>query len=467
MASTQQRQQDTDKPATLSQILNRTQQLQTAAVEASDRLRDQCVQFMQTQSIRLEDTADTELEDIPGIDQCMNELMQCILYTELRKDIRQVTDALEGVQHRLMSSRQNTNNVTELSSPNNEEAVPVDEPLETPTMLSASDTFRTARGMPLYTESEHTQDVSDANVDEDFAEAQAVSETLKDLKQLEQRLYEACMEIDEWRRTPCVSALISSVGLRQADAFSDSQSPSVGSSASVRLPVDRIIGEALERRRTRSCSVGYLGIHQGWNDCGMGSSHPAPPLPPISRLLQVERETEALRPPTINRPVWSPPPIQSLAFNAPYSPGQLSSQPQFNSLRLIDTPISSTPSEDTASTRYRTIADDVRIIGWVTKGSGLDIHTEFKVVVHLTKGENLTVMRRYTDFENLRDVLCERYYTFRKRIPELPSKKAFGKFEDKFLKKRESGLQFFLAYVMLHPVIGCSLSIKQWLEGSE
>ncbi|PIA18864.1 Phox-like protein, partial [Coemansia reversa NRRL 1564] len=78
-------------------------------------------------------------------------------------------------------------------------------------------------------------------------------------------------------------------------------------------------------------------------------------------------------------------------------------------------------------------------------------------------GENLTVMRRYTDFELLREVLCERYRTFSKRIPTLPPKKAFGKFEDRFLKKRENGLQFFLAYVMLHPVIGCSAVIRQWL----
>ncbi|KAJ2435452.1 hypothetical protein GGF42_009049, partial [Coemansia sp. RSA 2424] len=122
-------------------------------------------------------------------------------------------------------------------------------------------------------------------------------------------------------------------------------------------------------------------------------------------------------------------------------------------------------SRNSAARRDSTLADDVRIIGWVTRGSGLDVHTEFKVVVHLTRGENLTIMRRYTDFAMLREVLCQRFYTFRKRIPHLPPKKAFGKFEDKFLKERESGLQFFLAYVMLHPVIGRSSIIKQWLQG--
>ncbi|KAI8322609.1 Phox-like protein, partial [Martensiomyces pterosporus] len=77
-------------------------------------------------------------------------------------------------------------------------------------------------------------------------------------------------------------------------------------------------------------------------------------------------------------------------------------------------------------------------------------------------GENLTVLRRYTDFVLLREVLCRRYSTFRKRIPHLPAKQAFGKFDDRFLKKRESGLQFFLAYVVLHPVIGTSSVIKKW-----
>ncbi|KAJ1907276.1 hypothetical protein LPJ81_000852, partial [Coemansia sp. IMI 209127] len=60
---------------------------------------------MQTQAIRLEDMADTEIEDTEAIDKCMGELMHVVLFTELRKELREISDSLDGMQFRLVCSR--------------------------------------------------------------------------------------------------------------------------------------------------------------------------------------------------------------------------------------------------------------------------------------------------------------------------------------------------------------------------
>ncbi|KAJ1845756.1 hypothetical protein LPJ73_004745, partial [Coemansia sp. RSA 2703] len=412
-----------------SHIVSRAQRLQTVAAEASDQLRDQTVQLLQTQSIRLEDIAATEIESLDDMDQSLNELMQCILYTELRKDVRAVTDAIDDMQHRLYSSRQDMTSGQNGDNHDEEEVDVVDDDT-TPTQISTAETFQTARGVPMFSESlreEHAAKDTDARPissgeppgsrrrqklpltfsptgeeEEANNKANATSAathptdaqnnssnqvpegTREQLLSLEHRLYAVCIEIHEWRRTQCVREFV------------------------------REIKDTLPTDVSRS-----------------PSSATRPPEEHSSNRIH------------------------------PSEPSDAPSK-HFNTLRLLDTPTASTTTNDTTP-RHRTLADDVRIIGWVTRGSGLDVHTEFKVVVHLAAGSNLTVMRRYTDFVELRAVLCEHYATFRKRIPELPAKRAFGKFDDRFLRKRESGLQFFLAYVMLHPVIGCSSVIRRWL----
>ncbi|KAJ2235338.1 hypothetical protein H4R99_006531 [Coemansia sp. RSA 1722] len=531
-----------------SQLVNRTQQLQTVAVEASDQLRDQTIQLMQAQSIRLEDMADTEIEGHSGMDQCLDELMQCILYTELRKDVREVTDKLEEVQHRLFSSEQDLSSTAAAEAmaafsleensnvyaeqgrghgqsddnngsagvgdingsnadgdgANGSENDDEDENNTTPTQISTAETFQTARGMPMFSDAESSSLVpsssaaskrrpklpqamtdavatpdansiskSAANPDPDGSTG-LLAELLRTVEQLEQQLYGVCVEIHEWRRSRCVAEFISAINatmpMPMPAAADHPRSPSADSSISARIiPIGRIIGEARERQRVRASSLGHqpmAGYPISPADRMAGSLRLST-SPPLSRLLQAEREAESLRALGSTRPFRSP----SLASH--FVPAAKSIQPtdettqtrlpHFNSLRLIDTAVSAPSDGQETTNRHRTFADDVRIVGWVTKGSGLDVHTEFKVVVHLTRGENLTVMRRYTDFADLRGVLCERYPTFRKRIPQLPPKKAFGKFENRFLKKRESGLQFFLAYVMLHPVIGCSSIIRRWI----
>ncbi|KAJ2492671.1 hypothetical protein IWW37_001282 [Coemansia sp. RSA 2050] len=491
---------------TRSEFQSQIQHLQTIAIEASNQLRKQCAQVMQTQTIRLEDVTETEIEDIVGLDTCMDELMLCVLYTELRKEVRDITDALVDQQYSLFSPRKRAAVLSPARLPSESDETAgsslgmarrrglglhlEESDDDNPPQLSTTDTFMTARGAPFFSSADSpavTSGLSDPSSPRPAGEAPSASEqpmsapaaperaddTAGSISKLESRLYEVCIEIDEWRRTRHILDFISEHSA-PSGRRRDSRPLSVRSvGISTRLPIEQIIGEARERQRLRASSVGdasavAAGLRAPLRDAAVSSSLMLSASPPLSRLLQAEREAANLRAPR-HAGSGCPSPLCQPTFDGALSPSGQPYQGQLSSLRLIgDTgngAIGSDTSNNGGGGRHRTLADDVRIIGWVTRGSGLDVHTEFKVLVHLTRGENLTVMRRYTDFALLREVLCQRYYAFRKRIPHLPPKKAFGKFEDKFLKERESGLQFFLAYVMLHPVIGCSSIVRQWLEG--
>ncbi|KAJ1667677.1 hypothetical protein IW140_001265 [Coemansia sp. RSA 1813] len=522
------------KKPTQSALLRQTQYLQTVAVEASNQLRSQSISMMQTQAIRLEDMADTEMEDTAHIDKCMSELMHIVLFTELRKEIREISDSLDGMQFRLVCSRGRPTRAASKQTvlPNSGGAQDNDDESEAPETsdtddlmprpLSPSETFRTARGVPFPEpiesgNSENGDNINggDHNINSDDGQPGVTNngeqdedepeDVEKTLDELEHRLYGTCIEVLEWRRTHYINDFITSMETKNTGLRRVSRPPSILSFSSIRHPVERIIGEVREReRKKRTSSLGNAAAN-GLScslpadafdppQFALGSTSlvsPPPPMPPLSRLLEVEREIETTRLSPQQRRRSSNESRTSAHIVSPsnnnsnhdgvISPsGRSLGTRQDGNLRLIGFPTATTPhrasiSDERRSSREipppqrrshpQTFVDDVRIIGWVTRGRGLDVHTEFKVVVHLTRGENLTVMRRYTDFEILREVVCERYRTFRKRVPHLPQKKAFGKFEDSFLKKRESGLQFFLAYVMLHPVIGCSTVIRQWIEG--
>ncbi|KAJ1717925.1 hypothetical protein LPJ61_007040, partial [Coemansia biformis] len=304
-------------------------------------------------------------------------------------------------------------------------------------LSSRSETFQTARGVPMGFTGQladmggfaEQADTAPSAREADEPSALGTAEPEASLEELGRRLYGACMEIDEWRRTPCIVDFMAATKGKQADDAGGSAASGSPATSPRLATAPRGLEDMCGRQRAQS----------SWSTV----SSP-------SRLLQVEREVEAMRAERARSRKPSMPEYSSVHTHGPpannLSPSGKAQRTHPATLRLIDT-----VQESSRATTHRTLVDDVRIIGWATRGRGLDVHTEFKIVLHLTVGDNLTVMRRYTDFEVLRDVLCDRYPMFAKRIPHLPRKKAFGKFEDRFLKKRESGLQFFLAYVMLHP----------------
>ncbi|KAJ2097005.1 hypothetical protein IW146_010269, partial [Coemansia sp. RSA 922] len=219
-----------ERAVTRSEIQSQIQHLQTVAIEASNQLRKQCAQVLQTQAIRLEGVTETEIEDIVGLDNSMDELLLCVLYTELRKEVREITDALVDQQYNLFSTRKRTVGMSPIRVEGDEIgdslgtarrrglALQVEESDDdNPPQLSGTDTFRTARGVPMFSSAESPVVVSGSEephssrtVDESDASEQPMSapaapqkpdDPAGEVTKLEQRLYEVCIEIDEWRRT--------------------------------------------------------------------------------------------------------------------------------------------------------------------------------------------------------------------------------------------------------------------------
>ncbi|KAF7728931.1 PX domain-containing protein ypt35 [Apophysomyces ossiformis] len=79
------------------------------------------------------------------------------------------------------------------------------------------------------------------------------------------------------------------------------------------------------------------------------------------------------------------------------------------------------------------------------------------------KGTPITVRKRYSDFVDLRDELLKRYPRLKGSIPKLPPKRVVGKFTPVFVENRRRDLEYFFKYVVLHPTLGTSPVVKQWI----
>lgn len=107
---------------------------------------------------------------------------------------------------------------------------------------------------------------------------------------------------------------------------------------------------------------------------------------------------------------------------------------------------------------YFPLAEDIVSVEEIPEREGLVFkHTNY-LVKHLTPlpntdpSDDRTVVRRYSDFDWLQDVLL-RKYPFR-MVPELPPKKIGSQNADPlFLAKRRKGLSRFINLVMKHPVL--------------
>ncbi|KAI8975182.1 Phox homologous domain-containing protein, partial [Mycotypha africana] len=75
----------------------------------------------------------------------------------------------------------------------------------------------------------------------------------------------------------------------------------------------------------------------------------------------------------------------------------------------------------------------------------------------------ITVRKRYSDFVELKESLMKEYPTLRKTIPNLPPKKVVGKFTPSFVEQRRKELEYFFKYIVLHPTLGGSSIVKQWI----
>ncbi|OZJ05837.1 hypothetical protein BZG36_00904 [Bifiguratus adelaidae] len=82
----------------------------------------------------------------------------------------------------------------------------------------------------------------------------------------------------------------------------------------------------------------------------------------------------------------------------------------------------------------------------------------------ITRTGTISVLKRYSDFVTLREDLIRDCPGYRKGIPHLPPKKVVGNFNPTFIESRRRELEYFLAYVTLHPSLGTTPVVKKWFS---
>jgi len=123
-------------------------------------------------------------------------------------------------------------------------------------------------------------------------------------------------------------------------------------------------------------------------------------------------------------------------------------------------------ARDVALTRWRVIGgskwNDAAAQGEAMKAKfGAYVVYDCEVTTRI--GPVIVLRRRYTDFIKLRDELRRSFPLLRQTIPQLPPKNVISKFEPHFLDRRRARLQYWLKTVMLHPVLGNSAPLKEWV----
>lgn len=115
-----------------------------------------------------------------------------------------------------------------------------------------------------------------------------------------------------------------------------------------------------------------------------------------------------------------------------------------------------------------TWASDVRI-GDCTIVTGSGAGQKFavwSVTIETSKGGQIHLLKRYSEFDELRNQLLESFPDHVTEIPKLPPKKVFGNLKNDFLVKRRRGLEFFISCVLLNPVLASSDIVKRFASES-
>ncbi|KAI8098601.1 Phox homologous domain-containing protein [Halteromyces radiatus] len=95
-------------------------------------------------------------------------------------------------------------------------------------------------------------------------------------------------------------------------------------------------------------------------------------------------------------------------------------------------------------------------------GVGYGSYICYSCTVFSNKGAPITIRKRYSDFVDIRQQLIKRYPNM-KSIPKLPPKKLVKKFDPTFIEQRRRDLEYFFKYIVLHPNLGSSSIVKQWI----
>ncbi|POY73310.1 hypothetical protein BMF94_3645 [Rhodotorula taiwanensis] len=112
---------------------------------------------------------------------------------------------------------------------------------------------------------------------------------------------------------------------------------------------------------------------------------------------------------------------------------------------------------------------DVKIAGYHTVGADssgfvvFDIELQTLPTAAQPQGTVMKIHKRYSAFVQLRRDLLAAHPQFRGLLPRLPPKSSLAKYRPSFLEKRRQRLGYWLATVLLHPIVGGTAVVRGWV----
>ncbi|GAA5967415.1 hypothetical protein JCM3765_001868 [Sporobolomyces pararoseus] len=100
-----------------------------------------------------------------------------------------------------------------------------------------------------------------------------------------------------------------------------------------------------------------------------------------------------------------------------------------------------------------------------SEGSGFVVYDiEIQTLpTSFSAGTLIRAHKRYSAFVRLRADLVAAFPRLRRAIPRLPPKSSLAKYRRSFLEKRRQNLAFWLTNVLLHPILGGSSIVRNWV----
>ncbi|KAH8689086.1 Phox homologous domain-containing protein [Talaromyces proteolyticus] len=123
-----------------------------------------------------------------------------------------------------------------------------------------------------------------------------------------------------------------------------------------------------------------------------------------------------------------------------------------------------TDDPDSATTRglwAKSVRIDEHVV--VSGRTGVGAYVVWMCNVQTLDGGPMMIRLRYSQFDELRDLLSRAFPHAKHALPPLPPKSALFKFRPKFLEARRLGLQYFLNCVLLNPEFSGSPVLKDYL----
>jgi len=115
----------------------------------------------------------------------------------------------------------------------------------------------------------------------------------------------------------------------------------------------------------------------------------------------------------------------------------------------------------------QTFAREVKISGWTNVGDpvvGGGAYVVYDCVVKTKEGTKIHAHKRYNGFVQLDAALRRSLPRHQQEyVPRLPPKAPFARYRPVFLDHRRRQLEYWLSAVLLHPDVGASKAVRQWI----